>query len=325
MLGLNATYNAAVCAYLQAQTGTPVEITREVRLGGMAHDNWRLHVSGDLAAAAGTETFMLRAEVTPRIRASTLDVADEFALLRRLRDVGLEVPRALWLCEDRTVIGRAFALLDFAPGARDDSFGPERFARLVARIHGAAMSMRASNALPVAGAAQLVGELRAAAGRLHLFDPAYEVALRWLEQNLPRPVTGVLVHGDLHPANIISSDGADVTLIDWDSACLADPALEIGTLFSHMGTFGAGKWDTAAERAFLKAYETVMEVSIDSRAVLFWRIYAHVRQALVRLAAAARRDAGPAGSLLGDLHGRLAAEEELAFVTLIERAETLED
>jgi aminoglycoside phosphotransferase (APT) family kinase protein len=54
-------------------------------------------------------------------------------------------------------------------------------------------------------------------------SPAPERALAWLDEraDLVRDEEPVLIHGDLHPVNIVS-DGDTMTLLDWPDAALGD-------------------------------------------------------------------------------------------------------
>jgi aminoglycoside phosphotransferase (APT) family kinase protein len=51
---------------------------------------------------------------------------------------------------------------------------------------------------------------------------------RTLDATRPLATTTVLVHGDLHPFNILVTDDGRTTVVDWTNACIAPPEMEIG-------------------------------------------------------------------------------------------------
>jgi aminoglycoside phosphotransferase (APT) family kinase protein len=65
-----------------------------------------------------TQTYVLRAKPGPaaKLLPSAHAIEREFAVMHGLQGTGVPVPRMLCLCEDESVIGRVFYLMEFIPG-----------------------------------------------------------------------------------------------------------------------------------------------------------------------------------------------------------------
>ena len=65
-----------------------------------------------------TQTYVLRAKPGPvaKLLPSAHAIEREFAVMRGLADTNVPVPRMLCLCEDESVIGRAFYVMEFIAG-----------------------------------------------------------------------------------------------------------------------------------------------------------------------------------------------------------------
>ena len=106
-----------VADWLRANTQAhSVEVAELVRLdGGTVHQNWRLIVDIVGGAMEGKHAFVLRTAEgvgTP----DSLPVEREFDVLGAVGEAGVPVPAALLLCDDDTVIGQTFLLMDFSEG-----------------------------------------------------------------------------------------------------------------------------------------------------------------------------------------------------------------
>lgn len=81
--------------------------------------------------------------------------------------------------------------------------------------------------------------LNQAADMACLLQPALARQLRALQQQLQKnqPRAGeqtVLIHGDFSLEQVIRRPDGDLCLIDWDSACMGDPASDIGSLLARL-------------------------------------------------------------------------------------------
>jgi aminoglycoside phosphotransferase (APT) family kinase protein len=85
------------------------------------------------------------------------------------------------------------------------------------------------------------------------------------------------VHGDFHPQNILVAQG-QVTVIDFDRFCLADPAKDVGSFIAHMRTMAccSGKSLEAVNQeirafgdAYLGAASTETAARLEKRVATF--------------------------------------------------------
>ncbi len=93
--------------HIEGFTG-PLEVA--LFKGGQSNPTYQL--------STPTQTYVLRAKPGPvaKLLPSAHAIEREFAVMRGLQDTGVPVPRMLCLCEDESVIGQAFYLMEFIPG-----------------------------------------------------------------------------------------------------------------------------------------------------------------------------------------------------------------
>jgi aminoglycoside phosphotransferase (APT) family kinase protein len=87
---------------------------------------------------------------------------------------------------------------------------PCRLARLMAELH----------ALPV-------GDLAYDGTATALDDVAPGRIREWMEANAPAPVPPVVVHGDLHGANLLVARDQVTGVLDWELATIAPPEFDV--------------------------------------------------------------------------------------------------
>src|SRR5579883_3042985 len=250
-VGLSAeAIRAPLEAFIARESGArSVCIAALTRLGGGAvQENWRLDAVIDGEAVA---LVMRTSSATEGVEES-LSRADEFALLRAARSAGVTVPEPLWLCTERSVIGRPFHVMRIAPGVsaghrlvKDPRVGDAlagRLGRELARIHAIRPPrsdlafLRAPSPTPVQ---QAIARMRRWLDGHRVPDPALEWALRWLERNEPPCPTLTLVHGDFRTGNYLVADGELTAILDWEFSAWGDPREDIGWFCARCWRFGA--------------------------------------------------------------------------------------
>ncbi len=189
------------------------------------------------------------------------DMAREYRVLSALADTAVPVPRPLAFCEDQSVIGSPFYLMEWVDGAvlrsRDDAAAitpaqaghlSERFIDMLATIHGIDVP-----AVGLAGFGRPEGYLaRQLARWQRQWDlsatremPGYAELVARLDAGLPAPggasppdtgeqaggQTGALVHGDFRIDNMLVTLAAEPTIaavVDWEMSTLGDPLADLG-------------------------------------------------------------------------------------------------
>src|SRR5215213_3535274 len=100
----------------EASGASDVRVTRLARMsGGAVQQNWAVDAEVVGGAFAGTQAWVLRMDAPARV-AESLTRAEEFRVLQAVQQANVLAPRALWLCDDRSIVGSAFFLMTRLPG-----------------------------------------------------------------------------------------------------------------------------------------------------------------------------------------------------------------
>jgi hypothetical protein len=238
----------------------------------------------DTAGTAASGLRLLRRGLRLLPDGGRVAVPEPLAVVPRLR-LGLvsEVPGRPLVPDLLKAACDAGAPLSASPALRD---AVVTAARTLAAVHLCDFS---GTPLPVRDAA---GERAAVAAELDRLDPVWpEVAAR-LRGGLPDgdagPWDSVLAHGDFTPGQVLLDASGRAALVDVDTLCVAEPALDLGRFLAYLHVTGVRRSRSAmpllAEltAVFLEAYR-------DARggAPLPARTAAHRRWALARIGASA--------------------------------------
>jgi aminoglycoside phosphotransferase (APT) family kinase protein len=311
--------------------------------GGAIQENWAVDLTIAGGPRAGHHALVLRRDAASKVGES-LGRADEFDLLRIAQAAGVTVPEPWLLCTDRDVLGRDFYLMRRLPGTaaghrlvRDAALGgphdalAERLGSELARLHrvtpatighylGPGAATPGFLATPRPGPAlDQVNRYRDALDALDVLRPALEWGLRWLERHAPPPGELVLVHQDFRTGNYLVDETGLVAILDWEFGSWGDPMADIGWFCAKCWRFGAIDKEAggiAGRAPFYRGYEKTSGRAIDTVAVGYWEVMAHVRWAVVALQQADRfiRQGDPSLELA--LTGRIPAELEWELLAL---------
>lgn len=109
-------------------------------------------------------------------------------------------------------------------------------------------------------------------------DGLIELALRWLDANLPDPDGPVaLVHGDAGPGNFLFADGRLTALIDWELAHLGDPMEDLA--WFSMRCVMEPVPDFAES---LRAYARAARAPVNRVRILYHRVFVSTRVVIIR-------------------------------------------
>jgi aminoglycoside phosphotransferase (APT) family kinase protein len=176
------------------------------------------------------------------------DFAREFRILERMSSATtIPVPRPLLLCEDQSVIGAPFFLMDRVEGV---VLGPATPSALRAQLDGAQLGTLLVEVL--ADLARVPPEVlpsrKAQSGYLErqlrlfrrLWDanktrevPEVEELAMWLESHRPKTQRLSAVHGDFKIDNVMFAPGSEpriAAILDWELATAGDPLVDLGWL-----------------------------------------------------------------------------------------------
>lgn len=226
------------------------------RLGGHEPITVRKHTAGysnvTLFVDRGEERFVLRRPPTGPLLPSAHDVIREWRFLSALWGKA-RVPRPVVACEDPSVIGAPFYVMervngteirDRIPAAYDHPAGRRRMAEelvdALVEVHAVDPAATELSAPPTSFAERQVRRWRRQweLTRPHTRDlPDLDRAADWLEAHLPEERERTIVHGDYKFDNVLFAldEPRLLAILDWELATLGDPLGDVGWLLSTWG------------------------------------------------------------------------------------------
>ena len=180
------------------------------------------------------------------------DMAREFRILSVLANKGVAAPRPIVLCEDQTVAGAPFYLMERVVGmilrqASPDGAPPpaamhllcESFVDTFVAIHSIGPDDPAIASLGKAEGyvtRQVNGWSKRWAASRTGDVPAMDATAAWLAANQPAASGATLVHNDYKYDNLVL-DPSELSriraVLDWEMATLGDPLLDVGTTLGY--------------------------------------------------------------------------------------------
>jgi len=327
-------------AFVAAQTSlepADVRVGSLRRLaGGASRELWSLDV--ELGGAAPSNLpLVLRRDPPGRVGES--DRGLEFRVLRAAAEAGVPVPRVHWCCEDASVLGAPFFLMDRLEGEtlprrllRDPEYATTRaglapaLGAILARIHAIdtarpELAGLAAAQAGVGSARQEVRRIAEAVERLAVEPhPVLDLAARWLEVRAPEPRRRVLVHGDYRVGNVMFDASGVRAILDWELVHLGDPVEDLGWLCVRAWRFGNDALPVGGvgtREQLLHAYEAAGGDPVDRETLRYWEVCGNFKLALVFITQCRAWLDGVPSLELASL-GRRTAEAEQELLELME-------
>lgn len=329
-----------LAAFLARQLGVKeVSITALRRLpGGASREIWSLDVSYERDGARSCLPLVLRRD--PPTRPAQTPRRDEFILLQAAHAEGVPVPKVHWLADDTETLGAPFFLMDRVEGEtiarrllRDDEYAHARqvmtaqLGRILARIHAIDRVRHALTFL-----AEPAAEVPPAESELDRYEqifrfiapephPAFELAIRWLRQRLPRGAERVLVHGDYRIGNVIFGPEGVRAILDWELAHVGDPMEDLAWMCVRAWRFGSDDKPVGGigmREELFRAYEEGGGAPVDPERVRFWEVLGNLKWAIMCIMQAKTHLDRHVNSVELASLGRRTAEMELELLNLID-------
>jgi aminoglycoside phosphotransferase (APT) family kinase protein len=236
---------AALQAWLAGNLdGFAGPLTVEAFKGGQSNPTYKL--------ITPARSYVMRAKPGPvaRLLPSAHAIEREYAVMRGLQGTDVPVPRMHVLCEDESVIGRAFYIMEFMPGRvlweqSLPDFEPAgrraiylEMNRVIAALHKVNYAARGLADYGKPGnyverqIARWGRQYRASAdgaGALSQPIPEMEQLLDWLPAHLPASARDQslvsVVHGDFRLDNLMfhASEPRIIAVLDWELSTLGHP------------------------------------------------------------------------------------------------------
>jgi aminoglycoside phosphotransferase (APT) family kinase protein len=213
--------------------------------GGLANLNYLIFLDGKPA--------VLRRPPMGELPAGAYDMAREHHILSRLPEALAFVPRSLYLCDDPSICGQRFQILEYRSGlVIRETIPPELAARpdlgqklsdvlleTIAAIHAVDTTAIGLDDLgrPEGFLARAVSGWvkRGWAAKEDGTEALHRDIAAWLERNIVPDGKPGLLHNDFKLNNMILNpqDLSPVAVVDWDQGTRGDPLFDFSTLLSY--------------------------------------------------------------------------------------------
>nr|BBH94764.1 acyl-CoA dehydrogenase [Thermogemmatispora argillosa] len=198
----------------------------------------------------GDQQWVLRRPPRGPLLPTAHDVLREYRVLKALNNSAVPTPRVLLACEDTSVIGAPFYLMERVHGyiIRDTlpPYGADEAGRkaISRALIDALVELHAVDWQAVGlgdfgrPTGYLERQLRRWIGQLERSRqrplPELDMVTEWLKAHLPVSGPSTIVHGDYRLDNVMyAEDGPRVVAIfDWEMATIGDPLADLGYLLS---------------------------------------------------------------------------------------------
>ncbi len=222
--------------------------------------------------------LVLRRPPTGHVLATAHDMAREHRLITAVGTTEVPVPRTLALCEDESVNGAPFYVMEFVDGVVLDS--PERAAALPEELRRPA----SEHLIDVLAALHAVDVDAIGLGDLARRDgyiarqikrwttqwansrtrelPAIDEVAAHLEANIPEQHGVSIAHGDYRFGNCLTDveRGRIAAVLDWELCTLGDPLADLGYLGVYwVGADGEGRHNDPSSAPGFPSYRELVE------------------------------------------------------------------
>lgn len=230
---------AALAAFLDERIGSPAPIQVEPMVGGGSCEIFSLE--------RGADRWIIRRSPRHASSSTAHDVLREFRILDAVKHAGVRIPMPIASCDDPTVFGAPFYVMERVDGVPVRSSipvswldDPSTQGRAVEELVDALVEIHAVDwrAAGLEGLGHPDAFLERQVGRWLAQLASYggrdlPVAARigaWLEANRPAEQPPSLFHGDYKLDNVMYSTAAPpqlLAVVDWEMASIGDPLVDL--------------------------------------------------------------------------------------------------
>ncbi len=197
----------------------------------------------------GGRRVVLRKKPPGALLPSAHNIEREYLILASLRGAGVPIPEPLALCEDASVVGTSFYLMDFVDGELHDFPNMPGASREQRRAAYADMIATMARLHAVDWKAVGLGGLSRPenflARQIERWGKQYRAAVTnntdpdlapdmswlesWLTERRPADAPPTIVHGDFRIGNLLFAhgEGKVLALLDWELTTLGDPLSDL--------------------------------------------------------------------------------------------------
>lgn len=192
----------------------------------------------------GGDEWVLRRPPRPPLPPSAHDVLREAYLLRALEPTAVRVPKVLATCDDASLLGVPFYVMERVHGevlAAELPAGLEP-GRIADELIDALVEVHATDwrAAGLEGFGKPSGYLERQVRRFTgLWEHnatreirAVDEVTRWLAEHVPESGEATIVHGDYRLGNVMFTGDRLSAIFDWELATIGDPLADVGYLLA---------------------------------------------------------------------------------------------
>jgi aminoglycoside phosphotransferase (APT) family kinase protein len=212
----------------------------------------------------GSSQWVLRRPAKVALERANEGMRREHAILSALEGSDVPHARAVALCDDHTVLGVTFFLMDRVEGINPIPLPPEfdsdhhrteislAMVESLARLHRFDWRARGLSGL---GRPEHFHERQVTRWSAQLASykgrelVGIDLVARWLEDNVPEGFTPTVMHGDFHMLNALiapTPPGRVVAMVDWETATIGDPLLDLAGFCEIWCSVCVEGWPTRA-------------------------------------------------------------------------------
>lgn len=200
----------------------------------------------------GERRWTLRRPAAAALERADEGMRREFRVLRALAGTDVPHPAAIAFCDDPTVIGSVFYVMDHLDGfvpvdPLPSPFSEDPAARreLAFAVVDALVALHGVDwrAVGLEGFGRPDGFLERQVKRWRTQLDSYRTRAiplladveSWLEANTPAPQEPTIMHGDYHLGNLIAAHDLPprlIGIVDWENATIGDPLLDVAYLLA---------------------------------------------------------------------------------------------
>ena len=211
------------------------------------------HANINFLLSDGDRAMVLRRPPPGPLPPKAHDMAREFRVLELLHPVFALAPRGYMFCDDRTILGAPFLVMEHRAGVvirdgailHDDASRNRRIGDMMIdvlatlqRLDPAPMvTARLGNPEGFADR-QVAGWTKRWQAARSADDGAIDAIAAWLQDHVPRAGRTAILHNDFKLDNIIvpADDFAKpAAVVDWDMCTVGDPLFDLGLLLAYWG------------------------------------------------------------------------------------------
>lgn len=316
-------------ALARVLTGSAGRVERLRRLtGGASRETW----SFDRIIGESRRPLILRRAHgggSPDAELPALDPGLEGRLVAELAEAGLPVAAVLHVLARDEGLGRGYIMERLAGETlaprilRRDQYADAR-SRLARQCGAALAAIHAARTQTAAGlpdmqAADVLAAYRQRYDAHGQARPVFELAFRWLADNLPEPVEPVLVHGDFRNGNLVVDERGLAGVLDWELTHRGDPMEDLGWITVNSWRFGMSHRPVGGfgqRRDLLQGYREAGGEADEER-MRYWQLMGSLKWGVMCMTMAGIYRRGVDRSVERAAIGRRVSEAEIDMLNIL--------